>query len=150
MSYMRKSLLLVALLASWAAGPLFAEEGGHFRLVDGMSIYIGVLPAEMIRDHRIVHQGREGVTTREQHLVVTVIDQETGQRIENAEVAARIGHEGHMGAYRALEPMKIADTITYGNFFSFPNEGGYNLQIRINRPEAPATEVEFRHRHVAE
>lgn len=150
MSHLKKSLLLVALLVSWAVGPLLAEEDGHSRSVDGMNIYIGILPAEMIQDHRIIHEGREGVMTREQHLVVTVVDQETGQRIEDAEVAARIRHEGHAGTYRSLEPMQIADTITYGNFFSFPEEGGYSIQLRINRAGEPTSEVEFRHRHMME
>lgn len=150
MSYLKKSFVLVALLASWAAGPLLAEDAGYFRSADGMNVYIGILPEEMIRGHRIVHQSREGVTTREQHLVVTVVDQESGQRIEDAKVAARLLHEGHAGSFHLLEPMDIADTITYGNFFSFPAEGGYSIQLRIERTGEPTTEVEFRHRHVVE
>jgi hypothetical protein len=103
-----------------------------------------------IRDHRIVHRGREGVTTREQHLVVTVVDQESGQRIEDARVAARVRHEGHTSEFRRLEPMEIAGTITYGNFFSLPEEGAYSFQLRIERAGEPTTEVEFRHRHELE
>lgn len=150
MSFPKKTLLLAVLLAAGLAGPLLAADDDYFQSVDGMNIYIGILPAEMIRDHRIVHQGREGVTTREQHLVVTLVDQASGQRIEDADVAARLRHEGHAGSFRPLEPMEIADTITYGNFFSMPDEGPYSLQFRINRLGEPTTEVEFRHRHVAE
>lgn len=104
----------------------------------------------MIKDHPIVHQGREGMTTREQHLIVALADKESGQRIEDADVTAHLVHEGHAGSFRPLEPMDIADTIAYGNFFRFPAEGGYSIQLRINRAGESITEVEFRHRHVME
>ncbi|WP_299313547.1 hypothetical protein [uncultured Halomonas sp.] len=45
MSHLKKTFLLVALLVSWAVGPLLAEEDGHSRSMDGMNIYIGILPA---------------------------------------------------------------------------------------------------------
>lgn len=149
MNYFRKSLLLIVCLTLWSTGSLSADDR-YSQSADGMTAYIGILPAEMIREHRVIHQGHEGITTREQHLIVTVVDEESGQRIEDAEVAARIRHEGHAGTYRSLEPMSIADTITYGNFFSFPEEGGYHLQLRIKRSGEPATEMEFHHRHVLE
>ena len=150
MNYLKQSFVLVALLSSWAAGPLFGEDAGYFQSTGGMNVYIGILPAEMIKDYPIVHQGRESTTTREQHLIVTLTDQESGQRIEDVDVTARLVHEGHAGSFRPLEPMYIADTITYGNFFSFPAEGGYSIQLRINRAGESITEVEFRHRHVME
>ncbi|MBZ0329302.1 hypothetical protein KZO25_03115 [Halomonas sp. ANAO-440] len=148
MKSMKNKLILLVLLAFWVSAPLLAEDGDYFQSADGMNVYIGILPAEMVKDHRIVHQGREGIGTREQHLVVTLVDQASGQRIEDAKVAGRLRHEGHASEFLPLEPMEIADTITYGNFFSLPEEGAYSLQLRIERTGEPTTEVEFRHRHV--
>ncbi|AXY43156.1 hypothetical protein D1793_13575 [Halomonas sp. JS92-SW72] len=147
MRAMKSILILMVLLASWVSAPLLADDGGYYQSVDGMNVYIGILPAEMIKDHPIVHEGREGVMTREQHLTVTLVDQSSGQRIEDAKVAARLRHEGHSSEFLQLEPMDISDTITYGNFFSLPEEGAYRLQLRIDRIGEPTTEVEFRHRH---
>ena len=88
MNYFRKSLLLIACLTLWSTGSLSAEDR-YSQSADGMAVYIGILPAEMIREHRVIHQGREGITTREQHLIVPVVDEESGQRIEDA-VAATV------------------------------------------------------------
>ena len=84
------------------------------------------------------------------HLTAALFDARTGDRVEDVTVDARVAPLGLAGETRRLEPMEIAETITYGNFFSFPEEGGYRLRLRIERTGEPATEVEFRHRHVVE
>lgn len=43
-NYIKQSFVLVALLMSWAAGPLFGEDAGYFQSTDGMNVYIGILP----------------------------------------------------------------------------------------------------------
>lgn len=56
MNYFRKSLLLIACLTLWSTGSLSADDR-YSQSADGMTVYIGILPAEMIREHRVIHQG---------------------------------------------------------------------------------------------
>jgi hypothetical protein len=49
--------------------------------------------------------------------VAAVFDAATGERVEDAVVEARVAEPGLAGITRRLEPMLIADTVTYGNYF---------------------------------
>lgn len=47
--------------------------------------------------------------------------------------------------------MKIAGTITYGNYFDMASRDIYRIRVQIRRPVAAGvTKAEFTHRHYAE
>jgi ubiquinone/menaquinone biosynthesis C-methylase UbiE len=49
---------------------------------------------------------------------------------------------------RRLEPMLIAETVTYGNYFQLSGEGPYRIDLSITRPgSATAVKVEFTYEH---
>ncbi len=145
----RRGFLLAALALS-AAVALAADTSTH-KVVDGVSIYIGVLPAEMLRGHPKTHpEGvmHGGVPAGENHyhLVVALFDEASGQRISGASVKARVSELGLAGQEKELSPMMIAGTVTYGNYFSLPNPGPYRIKLAIERakPHAHgAIETEF-------
>ena len=86
---------------------------------------------------------------RRDHVVVALFDDATGRRIEDAEVTVAVMGPGLGSVWTPLEPMRIADMITYGNYFTMPTEGAYRIQVRIRRPgHAQPVEAAFTHRHV--
>jgi hypothetical protein len=58
------------------------------------------------------------------HLIVSVFDAKTGKRIENATVSARVGELALAPQSKMLEPMQIAGTVTFGNFFTISRPHG--------------------------
>lgn len=124
----------LALFPGWiaAAPPTTAFPGDSGR-VDGVTVYLGVLPSEMIRGHPVGHpeasmhggpSGRRG----EHHVLISLFDAE-GTRLENMEAQARVGEIGLSAVKKPLEPMHIAGTVTYGNFFSMPKPGPYSIEL---------------------
>jgi hypothetical protein len=144
------ALILLATLG------LSGEAGGQddaVRTADGLIVYLGVLPAAMIQGysadypegamHGGVPRGRDA-----HHVTVAVFDTASGERVESATVEARIAAQGMVGTTRQLERMLIADTVTFGNYFTLRGEGPFDIEITIMRPgaEAPVT-VQFSHPH---
>ena len=37
----------------------------------------------------------------------------------------------------ALEPIRIADTISHGNFFDLPSDGDYHIRLSVTRKDKP-------------
>lgn len=98
-----------------------AAEAGQVARVDGMDVFYGVVPAEIVSGHLTDHVERKmhgGVSrgSGQHHLIVSIFDVKSGQRIENAQVSARISELGLTPQSKNLEPMQIAGTVTYGNF----------------------------------
>ena len=108
------------------------------KVVDGVTIYLGIVPAEIMRGHPKEHpQGTmHGGVPREReqyHVMVALFDAKTGQRITDADVKASVAALGRTGSPVTLEPMNIADTITATT--SICRAMGYSASI--NRSEDP-------------
>lgn len=146
------TLLLTAIFSqvSLAAN---ANESENHKIVNGIDIYMGILPSEMIVGHPKGHPENEmhgGITTGSNHvhLLVSLFDVATGKRITDAKVTGTIEEVGLAGQTKELEPMKISDTISYGNYFDLNGQGTYRAILKIRRPNITSvTEVEFTHQH---
>lgn len=124
----------------------------HARVVDGIGIYLGVVPCELIQGpERQMHGGVPAVKHCH-HVMVALFDDAGGKRIEDAAVSARVrepGGSGVSGAVKKLEPMTIAGAMTYGNFFIMPEPGPFLIDVQIQRPGAThKTETQFEYRHI--
>jgi len=150
------AFLLVASVLVGSGGEVSAAVDDSYKTANGLAIYLGVLPAQMLRGHAPAHQERAmhgGVPggQHDYHLVVAVFDVQSGARVEDADVTATVSGLGHIAETRArLEPMKIADIVTYGGFVALPSSDRYTITIEIRRTgqEAP-TRVDFTYRHGA-
>lgn len=145
------ALAVVAVLLGGA--PAAAQDAGQYRVADGVAVYLGLLPAAMVRGHPPGHPEAEmhsGVPEGRHvyHLVVALFEADSGARIEDATVEARVGPLGLPGRTRRLEPMEIADTVTYGEYFTTRGEGRYRIALVVARPgsEEPI-EMEFDYEH---
>lgn len=140
---------LCALLLILAAQLSFAAAGGQYKTVAGMSVYVGVLPAEMLLGHpkghheREMHGGVPGGASRH-HVVVALFETVSGRRIANAKVKVGVSSIGMATSWVRTEPMLINGMTTYGAYVTLPGPGPYKIQVEIKRPDADkAAGVEF-------
>lgn len=147
----RTAVLSIAALAASAA---FAADTATHKVVHGVAIYLGVLPAEMILGHPKSHSEAEmhgGVPAgqHQQHVVVALFDQASGKRISGAKVSARVHEINLAGTQKKLEPMLIAGTVSYGNYFNMPAANNpYRIRVLIELPGvAGVIEAQFDYQH---
>ena len=118
-----------------------------YKTAGGLAVYLGVLPAALVRGHQGMH-GDVSSGPHAYHVVAAVFDASTGARIEDAKVEARVTPRRLAGEARALEPMEIAGTLTYGNYFTMGGSDPYRIEFSITRAGAvEPVEVEFAYRH---
>ena len=150
-TFLRAALAGIAALVLTAA---FAADSSQHKVVHGVAIYLGVLPAEMILGHPGPHVEAEmhgGVPAgqHQHHVVVALFDNVTGKRISGAKVSARVHEINLAGAQKKLEPMLIAGTVSYGNYFNMPaTNNPYRINVRIELPGvADVIEAQFDYQH---
>jgi hypothetical protein len=148
-------LMKMALVAIVTALTGAAAAADYYKTAGNLAIYLGVLPAEMVRGHSPEHpegkmHGGVPFAKRQHHIVVAVFDTEDGSRVTHAEVTARVGEIGLAQTKKKLERMAIDKTISYGNYFSMGSPGPYRIEIEIVRPGstgAVKTSFEYSHPH---
>ena len=149
----RRSLLAAGAVLSLAvlvtaSPPGRADDQSQYKVVDGIGVYYGIVPAGIVRGHSKSHA--EGSMHggppqgNEMHLVVALFDAATAARIEDAKVRARISALGAGGPLKVLKTMSIAGTVSYGEFFPLAAGDRYAIHLEIERPGAArTTTVEF-------
>ncbi len=151
-TFLKATLVLIGVAI---LGPLAvaADAPESFQVVDGVAIYLGVMPAQILQGHpdeHAEHKMHGGLPDRghRDHVVVALFDEATGKRIENAKVTGWVMEIGSGSKKKKLEPMKIAGTITYGNYFNMPDKNIYHIKVRIHRPGIQSIiEAQFTHQH---
>jgi len=131
-----------------------AEQDDNYKVAQGLRIYLGVLPAGIVRGHPDSHAEatmRDGIRRggHEYHIIIAVFDATTGTRVENAKVLATVSGLGHVGQNRLeLEPMAIVGTVTYGGFVNLPGNDRYDIAVDISVPGRNApVRVNFIYEH---
>jgi hypothetical protein len=115
----------------------------------GLTVYLGVMPAAIVKGQPPMHGGAPG-GPHEYHLVAAIFEAATARRVSDATVTAKMSGLGLSGPEKALEPMKIADTITYGGFFHLPGADLYTVTLVIRRPGSQQPVVmDFKYDHRA-
>jgi len=141
------------LLFVLSTGSALAAATEQVARVNGIDVFYGVIPAEILRGHPADHAERKmhgGVPrgSGQHHLIVSLFDVKTGQRMENAKVSARIGEPGLTPQSKDLEPMQFAGTVTYGNFFTMTSPGPYRIGIGVRRHgDLKPAQAVFAYRH---
>lgn len=121
-------------------------------LINGMDIYYGVVPADVVKSHPQKHiesdmHGKSLLSGGTHHLIVTLYDNKTTQRINDAKVEAVVIPLGLAHQQKPLEPMQINGTISYGNYFNMIGGGPFRIELQITRPgKGGTTKTEFEYR----
>jgi len=143
---------LCASITSWSDGAT-ATEDTEYKTVDWVAVYLGVVPAEIVKGHprghpeQTMHSGVP-IGPHQYHVLAAIFDSASGARISDATVTAQISGLGLSGARQKLEPMEISGTITYGGYFNLPGRDLYTVRLTIERPGvARAVVVDFRYDH---
>lgn len=151
--------LVVFILLPWSAAAAADNRSGHrvetgnHQQVDGIDIYIGVVPARIAGEHQPTHEERKmhggaPAGKDDYHLVVALFDA-NGKRITDAEVSATMAGLGMSGPRKTLQPMQIGETTSFGNYFRLRGKGIYRIDIEIRRlwkhkPEAVRALFDYR------
>ncbi len=107
--------------------------------LDGMELFFGIVPAEILRGHPREHeeQTMHGGVPRGRgahHLIVSLFDAKTRARITDATVSGSMTEFGMATQNQKLEAMSFGGTVSYGNYFSMPTQGPYEIVINVRRP----------------
>jgi hypothetical protein len=146
--------LLGALCIAFASsGVARAAETDQSKAADGVTVYLGVVPAEIVKGlpsssttERPMH-GRIPQGPHEYHLVAAVFDAATGARVSDAVVTAEVSGFGLSGRKMKLEPMQIAGTTTYGGFVDLPGLDLYTVKLTVEHAGASPTVMQFKYDH---
>lgn len=129
-------LVLACMLAMPVAGYTQNQE----TTTGGMRVFYGVVPAEVLGKGKSAQAPNGPGPNRPrgrniQHLVVALLDPQTGRRIQNATVMATVTPLGLAAEQKKLAPMLINGDVTYRNFFHFPpGSAPFRIEIDIQRP----------------
>jgi len=143
---------LCLLAISWSSMAVAADDT-PYKLAGGLAVYIGVVPAEIVRGHSSQHaektmHGGAPKGAHQYHVVAAVFDAASGVRVSDAAVTAQISGIGLSGTKKKLDPMEIASTVTYGGFFDLPGRDLYTIGLTIERPGQPKpVSLEFKYDH---
>lgn len=130
--------LLVVPLA--LALPASAGVVDGVRTVDGLTVYLGVVPAAVTRAHppghteRTMHGGMARPGMHDVHLVVAVFNKSTGERLSNVTVTARIHGTNRNRWAVPLTQMTVNGALTYGGYTSLGAEQDVMISVDIRRP----------------
>src|SRR5512139_1015129 len=112
------ALLLGTLSTIPVSSRVVAAENDMSRTAGGVTVYLGVVPAEIVKGlpaagttERPMH-GRIPGGPHQYHLVAAIFDVASGTRVSDAVVTAEVSGLGLSGSKMKLEPMQIAGTTT--------------------------------------
>jgi hypothetical protein len=145
--------ITVGYLSLLVIGTAMAANSGEVKTSGGLLVYLGVVPAEIVKGpsphsaERPMH-GRIPRGLHEYHVVAAIFDAANGTRVSDASVLAQLSGVGLSGERKNLEPMQLSETTTYGAFFSLPGRDLYTFRLAIMRPgvRQPVI-IDFRYDH---
>jgi hypothetical protein len=129
-----------------------AATGQDFAVVGGTTVYFGVVPADVIRNHPEEYPrnayGVPPFAPAQYYVTVALFDTPSGQRIEDAVVKARVATAAGAGPEKTLQPITIASLRSYGNYFAMGGTGPYKIAVNIRRPgSSDAIQAQFGYTH---
>ena len=117
--------------------------GQDYRVVDGTTVYFGAISADVIRGNRNEYPekvyGASPIGPDQFYVTIALFDINSGKRVPDAAVRARVSTATASGPEKALEPLTLADSSTYGNYFAMGGAGPFEVTVTFRRPGAPAT-----------
>ena len=115
-----------------------AADPNH-KLISGVDLYLGIAPAASAA----VNQPRPSGAGY-YYVNLSLRDAASGAYIKDAQVEARAANAVSGGDTRKLEPMALAESMSYGNFFRMQGKEPYVITVQVRRSGAtPPIEAKF-------
>ena len=128
------AIVPMLLVQNLITSPARSEEPAQRITSHGLTVYFGMVPAAIAEG--IAGSSLHGVqptAAHSQHLIVAIFNSVTGERVTDVTVTAKVTLPGFEPPEKPLEPMKIADTVTYGNLFDLSRPGIYRIRLSVSR-----------------
>lgn len=135
----RLAVSCTLVLMLFSSSQLYASHPQQHQVVNGIEIYLTIIPAEMLRGHPKEHpESNMHSQTRisdnnQHHIMVTLFNSKNGMRLENASIKTNIVGADYKGPVKKLEFMVFGATWSYGNFFRIPLNGSYKIELEIQQ-----------------
>lgn len=142
---MALSLVFLLAVTAW----VWADQNDRHKTGGGIELYMGVIPAEVIRgrgsgEERSMHGGVPAGSDG-YHLVIALFDQASGDRITDARVTARVSVPGKAVVEIPLDPMKVADVVTYGNYVVLSDQTTNRISLQVQRVGKHPVNLDFQY-----
>ncbi len=132
-----------------------AAETEQSQTAGGLMVYLGVVPAEIVKGpptHVLLSKGPHEyeISSKSPHeydIVAAIFDAASGERVSDGVVTAEVSGLGLPGGNKRLEPMQIGGTTAYGGFFELPGSDLYIVKLTVERGGAKPTVMEFKYDH---
>jgi hypothetical protein len=132
-----------------------AAETEQSKTADGLTVYVGVVPAEIVKGpptHVLLSKGPHeyqiiSKSPHEYDIVAAIFDATSGERVSDGVVTAEVSGLGLSGSKKQLEPMQIAGTTAYGGFFDLPGSDLYIVKLTVERGGAKPAVLQFKYDH---
>ncbi len=126
--------------------------GQDYRVVDGTTVYFGAISADVIRRNRKDYPeklyGTPPMGPDHYYVTIALFDANSGKRIPDAAVRARVSTAAAAGPEKTLEAVTLGETSSYGNYFAMGGSGPYEVAVHIKRTGAADTiEARFEYAH---
>jgi len=131
--------LFIFLFLMFSTNLVLADHAQRHQIIDGMSIYLGIIPAQLTQKYGSMHGG---ATDEEHsyHIVIAIFDTKSGKRITNAKLKTTVALLGTKGNTKDLEPMH-GELLSYGNYFTMNQAAHYTISTEILRASTKAKSV---------
>jgi len=133
----------VSVVTAKAEPKASAASGQDFRVVDGTTVYFGAISADVIRRDRNKYPekvyGAPPMGPDHYYVTIALFDANSGKRILDAAVRARVSTAAAAGPEKTLEAVTLGETSSYGNFFAMGGSGPFEVAVHIKRPGAADT-----------
>lgn len=145
--------LAAAVAIALTATPSNAGVVDGVKTVDDLKIYLGVLPAGLVRGHEAelataVQRGLPRSSVHNIHVLAAVFDKNTGARLNGIRVNARIHGTNQNRWTVRLKPMIVNNALTYGGFTNLGAEEDVMISIDVMRPNRKhVTTAQFEYTH---
>jgi hypothetical protein len=121
---------------------------GQTQTVNGLTVYLGVLSAKVLRQHPDrypYHEQAKVPSGRDiHHVMLALFDKTSGKRITDAVVKAWVAPLALGGPTKPLDPTLVAGELTYCNYFRISPLDTTVIQAEIRRPDvASVTRARF-------
>lgn len=146
-SAVRAAIAGLGAMTAVIAQPAPAGVVDGVKTVDDLTVYLGVVPAAIVQGHRAelataVHGGLPRSSIHNIHLVAAVFNKDSGARLRDIQVRARIHGTNQNRWTVRLAPMLVNGVLTYGAFTNLGDEQDVMVSIDvIRRGRARATRV---------